>query len=457
MKVKSKVLFLQEDKEYNLEDDLLLDLTKHHIYQGKIKFVGIFFSNQTNTSIICYPKYMDNIDEKNFLEQDKLVKETRNYMQHMNLVCKVIEKCKLKSNMNIQYDFSPFDQKKDTKKIGLFSIAKFILQDYIENGIYEMKSNIFSKNAKGPISWTKTINRIIPVISNNEVYYFDTLNNKQIIDKDRIITKIHMYVLSESAKLVKDVLGFSQINLPNMSEINFYKEDRKKIKVIIQSYMNQVFSNREISLLKALSAWFDDSKNYIPKVGTNSFNLIWECVCKTVFGHNQDIEKMMPSPHLYLYDKARFIHEEVKASKLIPDVLRVSENNKILYILDAKYYKPVINNNTYKDAPGASDVSKQFSYETQLMKLKKENMNSMFGEYKSYNAFLIPHFYKDLPQNIYEKLGYASMLQSYNISEKEIQENDKIYYYQINPTHFFERFLSLDSKFTDDEMNEFIL
>lgn len=456
MKDKSKIIFLQEEKEYDLNDKLLLDLTKRKIYQGKVTFVGVYFSEATNTSVICYPKYMKNIDKKEVIKDKQLTLEAKEYIEHMNLICKVIEKCKLKSNINVGYDFSIFQNQNNAQEIHRYSIAKFILQDYMENGLYELKSSVFSKNAKGPINWNRTINKIGPFISESGVYYFDTINKKQIVDRDQLITKVHEYVVNESTKLGKHLFGCSQIDTLSISKVNFNKEDRKKIISIIHSYRGQVFSDREISLLKALAAWFEQSKNYTPKMGTGSFNFIWEYVCKTVFGHNSNIEKSMPSPYLFMYDTNNFLPEEGKASRLIPDVLRIDKEKKILYILDAKYYKPVIENSTYSNAPKAADVSKQFSYETQLMGLKKENMSSRFEDYKSYNAFLIPHFYKDLPSGIYEKLGFVSMLDKCNILDYHI-ENNKIYYFQLNAKCFFEKFLSFNPEFTDEEMIKFSL
>ncbi|UMZ72999.1 LlaJI family restriction endonuclease [Natranaerofaba carboxydovora] len=460
-------VFLQEEDEYRkkskkLSDDLCTELEQNGMTnKGKISFVGSFFSERTKSFVICYPKYLDKVNEVDgYNEEKQFSQEALNCLEHMKLVCKVIEKCSEKSAKELEGDFSPYDKQESDKYINLLSIAEFILQDYLEHGLYEMKTYRHKKNAKGPVSWEKTINKTIPFITEkNKVYYIDTINKKKYFDKNRLLTQIHALVVNECAKHKEVLLDSNEIKLPKVSELNLSsEEERKKTSNVIRSYMRQVFTDREINLLKALISWLDISPYYIKRFGTNNFQIIWEEVCKSVFVHDESFEDRMPTPFFYNLKNEKIYR--ATDYKLIPDIVRVinKDEQQRKFVLDAKYYKPEIpeeKGRTLQYAPAAGPIATQFSYMEQL-KEKGEIMNG---------AFLFPHFYQPLSSDDFiDNIGFVikpiEQRQRDKDVRNEIENNkinleDKIFYFQINPNSIYKRFLNTGELKDEDMLSYF--
>lgn len=139
---------------------------------------------------------------------------------------------------------------------------------------------------------------------------------------------------------------------------------------------------------------------YLNIFGTNSFNLIWEDVCKDVLNDhlNTPLYKL---PLLYnryeksnrklidIIEKPKWIDSDEegifsnKAKTLIPDTIVIDKEVMIIY--DAKYYCFENKRNYLRGQPGIESITKQYLYQLAYKDFAKKNGIKIIR-----NCFIIP-------------------------------------------------------------------
>ena len=74
----------------------------------------------------------------------------------------------------------------------------WLLNDYINNGIFSSKEKITSKNNSGKINWKKTINGS-KLLQRKKIFFYNLYSDKYI-SNDNYITRLHEYCLNEANK-----------------------------------------------------------------------------------------------------------------------------------------------------------------------------------------------------------------------------------------------------------------
>ena len=114
--------------------------------------------------------------------------------------------------------------------------------------------------------------------------------------------------------------------------------------------------------------------------GTNSFNLIWEDVCKVIFNNQLNMplgSLSLPVPLRQEYDKHQKLIELIEKpfwsitglgakDTLIPDAVTIDSigTDYLFVISDAKYYTPVlVERQAPRSQPGIESVTKQYLYQ----------------------------------------------------------------------------------------------
>lgn len=249
----------------------------------------------------------------------------------------------------------------------------WIIDDYLNNGLYTDKEKIYKKGKNGKINWKKTLNTKF-YISNNSAIYLDPYVEKNTLE-DNIITDIHAYCVGVSI----DYIGWIFGNIPRPN--NNIKVERIAYYVsIINKELIQSFDDKKKTLLMNLKMILEmsggDYKIKMKSIGTNSYEYIWEYMVNSVYG-NLDPKLYFPNSkyHLIGFD------DDIESSILRPDT--VLEVEKDLYILDSKYYKYGITKNP-SDLPSTDSIQKQITYgDYAKNKIQKHK--------KIFNAFIIPY------------------------------------------------------------------
>ena len=162
--------------------------------------------------------------------------------------------------------------------------------------------------------------------------------------------------------------------------------------------------------------------------GTTSFEVIWEKLCKVVFGDKLDKPiRDLPIDLVSKYDKNKkliklikepiwFIdYKKTKGKPFIPDLITVYENNFLIF--DAKYYNIKMNDDGVTGQPDLESITKQYMYELAYKEfINAHNLNVR-------NSFLFPVDGKT-SINGYAKLEILENLNLQNIYVIFVSAND---------------------------------
>ena len=347
----------------------------------------------------CYPKYIRSMDEP---------------MDQLKQVLKVIKKYNDKKEQLIHL----FNGEDEDKLFNKLAVSLYLLEDYYQNGLYTNQHEIIETNGEGEILWDKTINETFAFIQNNRPYYVELQTQNSVDNEMDYVRCLHECIISECSRELKDVgildlFEIEYVELTNSSLDDFGDEDYIKYK--LENEIKQQFVTRKQTLLKTLYTYVtnarasEDDLNF-SLYGTNSYNLIWEDICKFNFkncldtkisdlplgsaidGVTKGKEKLVD-----IIDKPVWTRNEpfvcCKADTLKPDLVSIykvdGDNEYCFGIFDAKYYyidfEPTRDGWKVIGKPGVGDVTKQYLYQ-----LAYEDFAEKQGYKYIANMFLCP-------------------------------------------------------------------
>ncbi len=355
----------------------------------KIVFVGMYTYTLNNDNITIYslPKYYP-------MEQCN-IENIDNIKSVIVQICKVVEKLRTDNNKKFEdedYLFNPYEIHNEAKKVNRMELAEFIIDDYLQNGLYVKDMTLIRKNGLGRTSWSKTVSHISPVFQGSDVIYLDNMNKEHIIDEDDIISVIHANVVNQCLEFA-GALWNGCINTIDLKEN--LGHDLSQYTDIINSRSTYVFRERDINLLKALSAWCAQTRYYENYAGVTCFDRVWEWVNNYVWGNLNDIKSGTPTYHISKCDGRSVDFDGT--GEAIPDTIRIEKDGvtTLVYVLDSKYYTvkyiDTLKGNLY-GYPANSDIVKQIEYLELLKAMCENNKNSAADNRKFIfkNAFLLP-------------------------------------------------------------------
>ncbi len=324
-------------------------------------FVGIIVI--AGRVLKCYPKYLNIPEPVNELRQ----------------ILKVLEKYNEKEQI-----IRMFNDSSENHSFNLLAVMLFLLTDYHENGSYNNTKDIVESNGMGEIIWDKTINETFTLLSNDRPYYTDLQTKKRISNDYDYYKRLHECILT---KISKELVAAQLVDLFEIGEVELSDEDiedfgdKDYLLYRIEKELNIQFNTRKQLVLKTLYTYIERSGslfdvNGLSIFGTNSFNLVWENVCKVILDNQLDVPLgllPLPIPLKSGYDKQmKLIHLVEKPlwsytgkcaqDTLIPDSITISSSQFI--ITDAKYYVTKLEKNQVPKAqPGIESITKQYLYQ----------------------------------------------------------------------------------------------
>lgn len=347
-------------------------------------FVGILIV--ASRIIKCYPKYLCNVD---------------NPIKELQVVCKVIEK--YSSKEQIIYMLNDYT---GNSSFNLLAVLLFLMHDYFENGIYNNSKNIFEINGSGEVFWDKTINETFSILSNNRPYYIEIQTKKRVNNDFDYFKRLHECILT---LISKELMEADLLSLFELTPIELTDEcltefgDREYILYRLENELNIQFNTRKQLVLKGIYSYIKHGgqlgyRDGFSFFGTNSFNLVWECVCSEILNNQLDIplgqlrlpvtlnkEYNSQTKLINLIEKPfwSIINEEAKDT-FTPDLITICNNQ--FYIFDAKYYTPNFKPGELpKGQPGIESISKQYLYQ-----LAYKKFIDAHGFEGVKNCFLLP-------------------------------------------------------------------
>lgn len=280
--------------------------------------------------------------------------------------------------------------------------------------------------------WDKTINETFSILSNNRPYYIEIQTKKRVNNDFDYFKRLHECILT---LISKELMEADLLSLFELTPIELTDEcltefgDREYILYRLENELNIQFNTRKQLVLKGIYSYIKhggqlDYRDGISFFGTNSFNLVWECVCSEILNNQLDIplgqlrlpvtlnkEYNSQTKLINLIEKPfwSIIDKEAKDT-LTPDLITIFKNQ--FYIFDAKYYTPNLKHGeSPKGQPGIESISKQYLYQ---LAYKKFIDTHGFEGVK--NCFLLP-----TEDDIIIDLGEVSMKMFSNLGLENIK------------------------------------
>ena len=360
----------------------------------KFSFVGVIIIE--DIVITSYPKYMKKYDFDDFKQVIKVIKKVN----------------RDKDEFDQQDDFS------DEDSLNILPVLLFLIRDYFENGLYETTQEIIEINGNNEILWGKTVDNFYPIIVNNRPIYTEFYTKKRVKDLDNYFRKLHETILTECFKQLDevnllDLFDFTKVILTDETLDDFNDNNDNILDKIKIEKTNQ-FNTRKLKVLTAMEMYLSNKGSHflaydcLSVYGTKSFHYIWEKVCCTVLNDVKDdklSELNLPVELNNKYNKCKdqslmdiierpswYVIGEEKPKKpdksLEPDLITIDEtdNKKIFFIFDAKYYNIRLQKGEDLDGqPGIQSITKQYLYQLAFKEFVELHQ---FDDVK--NCFLFP-------------------------------------------------------------------
>ena len=354
-------------------------------------FVGVI--TVAGRVLKCYPKYLAHTD---------------NPLKELKQVIKVLEKYNSKEQI-----IRMFNDTNEERSFNLLALLLFFLNDYYENGSYDNTEEIIESNGSGEIVWDKTINESFMLLSGGRPFYPYLQTKKRIPDDFDFFRRLHECIITEASKELVDADLMELFEITDVDLSDELIEDfgeKEYILYRIEKELNIQFNTRKQILLKAMYLYIAgegtlSDVNSISFFGTNSFNLVWEDVCKEIFNNQLSVPLgMLPLPISLNagYDRLQKLIELIErphwsitrldaTDTLIPDLVTIEniEGNYLFVISDAKYYTPILSENkTPRSQPGIESVTKQYLYQLAYKQFCSDHKFNLI-----LNCFIMPTEY----------------------------------------------------------------
>lgn len=269
----------------------------------------------------------------------------------------------------------------------------WLLNDYIQHGIFRETTFNYKKSKFGKIDWNKTIKSMPVYYSNNNFIYLDFIVKNKLYDENYLLTIIHQYCICECI----DVFGWLYSGIAPLEKplLNISIEERLNfLRLELLKTNNDYKKNLITNLIEFIEGSGNSlSNDKFKNFSISTFNNVWEDMLRVVFG-NEDEKNYYSRAKWHLCSNAH----PYNCMPLKPDIIFRYKSN--LYVIDAKYFKYGL---TFleKDLPGSSDISKQFNYSSYIA--KKNNLS----ESSIQDIFLIP--YNANGKDLFKYIGYATI------------------------------------------------
>ena len=306
---------------------------------------------------------------------------------------------------------------------GVWPIESFLwlIQDFIENGVYYDREKLYSSDGKGRIDWKRTM-RYVPIISNGNFVYDKIITSKMLPTND-FISQIYSICVMISQNSIGWLWGYNihnnvQQQKPLLEMISYVKkksvETFDDVKRLRFRHMLNVLQN--INSENALSTRFT--------YGIENYYYVFEVMVDRLMKGIPVTERKKYNPVGYWKLNGS---EEKESSSMRPDTIYINDDE--LFIIDAKMYQYGFTKNI-DDLPETTSMQKQVTYGDYIKRTA--------GLKKIRNAFIMPYdktlaaFSKDI--NICKMVedNMAFIGEAYVAWRDQKEDYDNIYSFLID-------------------------
>lgn len=255
----------------------------------------------------------------------RVFREDEDWKKDIRLFLKSIEIAKTKNTENINKGSN------NTDNAWPIDSYLWLINDYLENGLYYNREKKLSRSNSGKIEWKRTLQQV-PIYSDGNIIYDQLITSKMTPAND-MITHIYKLCLRQSVDKIGWLFNYNfHIQIDQIVSI-------KEMIMRVRKELNETFDDikriRFNHMLNILTTTEGDnmlSSHY--SYGITNYYYVFETMVDMLFDGITGDEKKKYDPNGYwqLNGQNRFL-----ASRLRPDTI-LKRNDKT-YILDAKMYQ----------------------------------------------------------------------------------------------------------------------
>ncbi|APF81730.1 LlaJI family restriction endonuclease [Vibrio cholerae] len=248
-----------------------------------------------------------------------------------------------------------------------FSLAASILDDYRTNGLYLRRVKERTINS-GKVNWSRTISRSTPYPTPNGPIYLELNSSRARYVAHCETAKIHALVLREIISRFGELWFDRKILLDDtlMRVLNPSGSSVEMQVNYLRKELQSSYSERDILLIKNLIQYLMNKKGLEQSgilIGVRKFHGLWEAMLDECLVGKYIVNSRLPVP-VYQTRDGNFVHMSQKAQRT--DTVLKHKKSKQFAVIDAKYYEASSPHN----APGWSDLVKQFYYQKMIAQLE---------------------------------------------------------------------------------------
>lgn len=307
-----------------------------------------------------------------------------------------------------------------------------LIQDVMENGIYQVPKDEYRINGVGDVDWGETFVQTDPFFLQDGPAYVECVTRETDYDDDGYISRLQCCLATRSLGYLEEIglaepLGLSLENTYE-GEISDFGE-MCCIESRVRSELSAQFIDARQQSLKLMLSVLEIEEDAVgsdlldfQSFGMSGFHALWETAIKEVLRDELektpaslglDVEKKSDWPLKKFIDppiwikadsNAETVPVEDESDSLEPDFVaaRVQlEDGENFVILDAKYYVPEFDGGRIRRQPGVGDVDKQLLYQLAYSPLSK----------KIRNAFIFPGYWNidQVPRDVLPSHFFATI------------------------------------------------
>lgn len=279
------------------------------------------------------------------------------------LVMKTVEKYHTSHSTGTYND----SEEQGELNLGVLSIAKELLEDYMLNGLYIHKETK-KHNSLGRINWKQTISKKHPFKGKSGVPVYPEVHSHITHYKtDSAIALIQAEVIRElddhfSWWITGKADSKISQDLYDHKILGWSLEEKKRH---LRNELQNLYSDREIRLLKHLLLYLESNRGVVDGhlvTGIKKFHFVWEEMLRKTLPNVINLNQQLPAP-FYMDSDGK----SESGRGMITDIIMSKDN--ITIVADAKYYHA----RSHSSAPGWSDLVKQFFYAKAIQCIRPEH------------------------------------------------------------------------------------
>jgi len=316
----------------------------------------------------------------------------------------------------------------------------WLIQDFLQNGVFYNREKQYVKDGKGRIDWKRTL-RNVPIMSDGNIIYDKVVCSRMAPTND-LISQIYKICVFQSQCYVGWLFGY-KLHL-DVQQVCSVKEMIYEVTRQIKLTYDDLKKTRFIHMLNVLKGIAgENALSSYCVYGVENYYYAYEVMIDKVFKGVPAWERANYNPVGYwkILNNA-----PVQSSNLRPDTIHIRD--KELFIIDAKMYQYGATTNI-TDLPTTTSMQKQITYGDYVKSISK-------GKYNIRNAFVLPYdktlreFVENENMIKFNDSNLAYLGEAYvSWRDRKNEDYDYIYTFLIDFNHLLNSYASADDNDID--------